>query len=218
MHNEDDYLLMSGIQHFDFCRRQWALIHIEQQWNENQLTAEGRIQHKKCHDEFSHEKRGNVIIFRGMRVVSHRLCLTGICDVVEFHSDEKRGVELQGYEGKWIPVPIEYKHGEQKVIDADRIQLCAQGMALEEMLVCSIEYGYVFYEKTRRRELIAFDEELRQKTTREASEMSEYFTRGYIPRVKSEKKCFLCSLKDICLPGIDKKYNVELYINEHLKE
>ena len=87
MVSPDDYLLMSGIQHFSFCRRQWALIHLEQQWSENQRTAEGRLQHTRCHDVTLTEKRGDLLIARGMRVVSHRLKLTGDCDVVEFHKD-----------------------------------------------------------------------------------------------------------------------------------
>lgn len=87
MVSSDDYLLMSGIQHFSFCRRQWALIHLEQQWSENQRTAEGRLQHTRCHDVTLTEKRGDLLIARGMRVVSHRLKLTGDCDVVEFHKD-----------------------------------------------------------------------------------------------------------------------------------
>ena len=128
MASPDDYLLMSGIQHFSFCRRQWALIHLEQQWSENQRTAEGRLQHTRCHDVTLTEKRGDLLIARGMRVVSHRLKLTGDCDVVEFHKDPN-GVSLQGRRGLWQPMPVEYKHGRSKVNDADRLQLCAQAMA-----------------------------------------------------------------------------------------
>ena len=144
MVSSDDYLLMSGIQHFSFCRRQWALIHLEQQWSENQRTAEGRLQHTRCHDVTLTEKRGDLLIARGMRVVSHRLKLTGDCDVVEFHKDPN-GVSLQGRRGLWQPMPVEYKHGRSKVNDADRLQLCAQAMALEEMLVCEVPEGEIFY-------------------------------------------------------------------------
>ncbi len=129
MNNEDDYLMMSGIQHFDFCRRQWALIHIEQQWKENVLTTEGKVDHEKCHNETLIEKRNDIIIMRGMRVVSHQLKLSGNCDVVEFHRIND-GISLSKYSDKWLPVPIEYKHGESKWIDADRLQLCAQAIAL----------------------------------------------------------------------------------------
>ena len=148
---EDEYLLMSGLQHFAFCRRQWALIHLEQQWSENLRTAEGRLEHARCHDTAQTERRGSLLITRGMRVVSHRLRMTGACNVVEFRADPA-GIPLQNTEGRWQPTPVEYKHGHEKETDADRVQLCAQAMALEEMLVCEIPEGVLFYEETRRRE------------------------------------------------------------------
>lgn len=109
----DDYLLMSGIQHFCFCRRQWALIHLEQQWSENLRTAEGRLEHTRCHDTAQTERRGDLLITRGMKVVSHRLRLSGDCDVVEFRADPE-GIPLQHTEGRWRPMPVEYKHGRAK--------------------------------------------------------------------------------------------------------
>ena len=144
----DDYLLMSGIQHFCFCRRQWALIHLEQQWSENLRTAEGRLEHTRCHDTAQTERRGDLLITRGMKVVSHRLRLSGDCDVVEFRADPE-GIPLQHTEGRWRPMPVEYKHGRAKENDADRLQLCAQAMALEEMLACDIPQAALFYEETR---------------------------------------------------------------------
>lgn len=154
---------MSGIQHFAFCRRQWALIHIEQQWQENARTAQGQLDHVRCHDETLSEKRDNVFTVRGMRVFSRKLNLSGACDVVEFHKD-KNGISLEGQPGFWLPYPIEYKHGREKETDADRLQLCAEAMALEEMLVCDIPAGALYYIETRRREVVPFTEELRRKT------------------------------------------------------
>ena len=104
---EDDFLAMSGIQHFAFCRRQWALIHLEQQWAENLRTAEGRLEHDRCHDDTFAEKRGDLLVVRGMRVNSGRLRLSGHCDVVEFRADPA-GVPLQGRTGLWLPLPVEY--------------------------------------------------------------------------------------------------------------
>ena len=121
MTHSDEYLQMSGIQHFAFCRRQWALAYLEQQWAENLRTAEGRLEHARCHDEAFREKRGGLLTVRGMRVVSHRLRLTGACDVVEFRADPA-GVPLQGQPGLWLPTPVEYKHGAPKESDADRLQ------------------------------------------------------------------------------------------------
>lgn len=213
----DNYLMMSGIQHFCFCRRQWALIHLEQQWDENQRTAEGRIEHKRCHDDSLREKRGDVLTVRGMRVVSHRLRLAGDCDVVEFHSSEN-GVALQGMNGLWLPYPVEYKHGVSKETDADRLQLCAQAMALEEMLVCDVPSGALYYEAARRRETVEFTPELRAKTQQAAGEMNAYFARGYTPKVKTGKHCNACSLKELCLPVLCRKADVCGYIRTHLAE
>lgn len=214
---EDEYLLMSGLQHFVFCRRQWALIHLEQQWSENLRTAEGRLEHARCHDTAQTERRGSLLITHGMRVVSHRLRMTGACDVVEFRADPK-GIPLQNTEGRWQPTPVEYKHGREKETDADRVQLCAQAMALEEMLVCEIPEGVLFYEETRRRERVALTPELRQTTLALAEEMNRYFARGYTPKVKPGKHCNACSLKALCLPVLCRRADPNAYLREHLEE
>lgn len=140
MYLEEQYLLLSGIQHFVFCRRQWALIHIEQQWAENYQTTAGELMHKKAHDEGSFEKRGDILTVRGLRISSRGLGMSGQCDVVEFHRKEN-GAELFGYEGKWNPVPIEYKHGTVKEEGSDEAQLCAQAICLEEMFQTDIREG-----------------------------------------------------------------------------
>lgn len=217
METDEDYLPMSGIQHFAFCRRQWALIHIENQWVENVLTAEGRVEHKKAHDENSVEKRRDLIITHGMRVSSSRLKLSGACDVVEFHKDEA-GVPLHGYEGKWTPLPVEYKHGVSKASDVDRIQLCAEAMALEDMLVCDVRKGALFYETTKNREYVEISDDLRAETTRMAKEMWKYFTGGYTPNVKPKSGCKKCSLYDICMPKLVENMSVKDYIAAQLKD
>ena len=211
----DDYLQLSGIQHFCFCRRQWALIHLEQQWAENLRTAEGRLEHRRCHDASQKERRGGLLIVREMRVVSHRLRLTGNCDVVEFRQDPA-GVPLQHTEGLWSPMPVEYKHGHSKTTDADRLQLCAQAMALEEMLVCHIPEGALFYEETRRREIVLLTPELRQTTQAMADEMNQTFARGYTPRVRPGRHCNACSLKDLCLPVLCQRSDPRAYLRTYL--
>lgn len=217
MDDEEDYLMISGLQHFDFCRRQWALIHLEQQWEENVLTAEGRIEHSVCHDESKTEKRNDIIIMRGMRVISHKLKLTGVCDVVEFHLTDE-GISLSKYDGEWMPIPIEYKHGHSKSIDADRLQLCAQAMALEEMLVCEIPYGYLYYKETNKREKVLFDLEMRNKVENMAKGMCSLFQSGWTPKAKTSSKCSRCSLNDICLPSLNRGDNTSRYIDAHLME
>ncbi len=135
-YNEEEYIALSGIQHFLFCRRQWALIHLEQQWAENLRTAEGRVMHERAHDESS-EMRGGKLTVRGLRIFSRELGVSGQCDVVEFLSSDE-GAPLAGREGLFLPYPVEYKRGSSKMTDADRAQLCAQAICLEEMLAVSI--------------------------------------------------------------------------------
>ena len=145
MYDEEDWLMLSGIQHFSFCPRQWALIHIEGQWMDNLRTVEGNIVHDRAHDNNLSESRKNVLITRGLRISSSTLGVTGQCDVVEFHHVKEKGAILQGHNGYWLPYPIEYKKGKPKVYPADELQLCAEAMCLEEMLCCEIPCGALFY-------------------------------------------------------------------------
>ena len=203
-YTQDDLLPLSGIQHFLFCRRQWALIHIEQQWKENALTAEGRIMHKRVDDPFFTETRKGVITARSVPVASYRLGLSGICDVVEFTSSPD-GIQLPGRDGYFLVAPIEYKRGKEKRDHSDETQLCAQAMCLEEMLSTSIPRGYLYYGETRHRVEIEFTAELRTLVKDMADEMHNYFSRGYTPRVKTSKACRSCSLADVCLPVLQEK-------------
>ena len=200
----DELLALSGIQHFYFCRRQWALIHIERQWQDNVLTVEGKLLHDRADDPFLSETRKGRIIARSMPVASYRLGLYGICDVVEFTLSSE-GANLHGREGKFLPIPIEYKRGKEKEDDRDKVQLCAQALCLEEMLSVDIPKGFIFYGKTRRRIEVVFSEQLRNLVLKYADEMHSYFDRGYTPRVKPSKACRSCSLKDICLPELQGK-------------
>lgn len=210
-------LMLSGIQHFAFCRRQWALIHIEQQWAENERTVDGNLMHKRAHDEQQTERRGDTLIMRGVRIRSNEMKVSGICDVVEFHHCSG-GIALAGYEGEWSVYPIEYKRGEPKLHDADELQLCAQAMCLEEMLLCRIEVGSLFYGETRRREQVVFSDELRLRVKQMFAEMHQYMERGYTPSAKRHKGCNACSLKEICLPQLEKTIGVDVYLKRYLKE
>ena len=118
MYKEEDYLQLSGIQHFAFCRRQWALAYIELQWDENVRTVEGKLLHEKAHDPTNAEKRGDLIISRGMPVYSRELGISGECDVVEFHRSQD-GITLFGRDGLYEVIPIEYKRGKPKENDVD---------------------------------------------------------------------------------------------------
>ncbi len=217
MYSEEDYLMLSGIQHFAFCRRQWAMIHIEQQWAENERTTAGELMHKKAHDEGAFEKRGDLLVVRGLRISSQELGLSGQCDVVEFHQD-KDGVELFGYEGKWKPIPVEYKHGAPKENNVDELQLCAQAICLEEMFQTKMAEGYLYYGENRRRTHVVFSDILREEVKKAVEEMHELFRRGYTPNVKSSKKCIACSLKNLCVPKIQKVVCVREYIRQNTKD
>ncbi|MDO4265692.1 MAG: CRISPR-associated protein Cas4 [Eubacteriales bacterium] len=217
MYGEDDFLQLSGIQHFAFCRRQWALAYIELQWQENVKTLEGRILHEKAHDISIKEKRGDLIIVRAMPIHSREIGISGECDVVEFHRSED-GISISGRDGKYSVFPIEYKRGSPKSHDADALQLTAQALCLEEMLCCEVAFGYIFYGEIRRRERIEFNPELRQKVKNMFGEMHKYYEQRYTPKVKWKKSCNACSLKDICLPVLNKNISVKEYISGRIYE
>jgi CRISPR-associated exonuclease Cas4 len=217
-YERDDYLLLSGIQHFSFCRRQWALIHIESQWKDNALTVSGALVHARAHDPSTSEKRGDLIAMRDMPVVSHAMGVRGKCDVVEFRRDEN-GISLFGREGLWLPCPVEYKRGKPKIIDADRLQLCAQAICLEEMLLCpEIPEAYLFYGEIKRRDAVPLDAALRRDVRAMFGEMRGYMDRGYTPRVKPSKGCARCSVADLCLPKMPREGRVAAYIRDMLSE
>lgn len=217
MYDEDDFLQLSGIQHFAFCRRQWALAYIELQWQENVRTVEGKLLHNRAHEASSFEKRGDILISRGMPVQSRIMGVSGECDVVEFHRQDT-GINLHGREGKYQVIPIEYKRGSPKVTDVDMLQLSAQAMCLEEMLCCTIPFGYLYYGETKHRKQIDISEELRRKTKEMFREMHQYYERRYTPKVRWSKSCNACSLKDICLPGLGRNKSVANYINNKMTE
>jgi CRISPR-associated exonuclease Cas4 len=187
---ESDFIPLSGLQHYLYCPRQCALIHVEQQWAENRLTAEGRLLHQTTATPGAEARKG-VRTATAMPLASRRLGVSGIADVVELHRDGET----------WRPFPVEYKRGKPKAHRADEVQLCAQAMALEEMFGCEIAEGALFYGATRRRQAVVFDPELRALTARIAEETRRLIRSGATPPPRYEKKlCQACSLKDICQP------------------
>ena len=208
-YTEDDLIQLSSLQHYVFCPRQCALIHIEQIWDENRLTAEGRIMHERVH-EADRESRGKVRIEYGVPVRSLRLGLIGKADVVEFH-------QLPG--DRWQPFPVEYKRGKPKPDDCDRVQLCAQAMCLEEMLAVEVPSGALFYGKIRRRQDVVFDESLRRKAEETAQKARALIESGKTPPPVFGKRCKSCSLVAECLPKtIEKKPSVGRYLSKVVGE
>ena len=223
MYNEEDFLQLSGIQHFVFCRRQWALAYIEMQWEENVRTFEGRQLHKKAHDVSLKEKRGDVIIERAMPIHSRELGISGECDVVEFY-ESPNGVKLSGHTGKYIAIPIEYKHGRPKTNEADILQLTAQAICIEEMLCCDIPYGYIYYGETRHRQKVEITVELRQKVKMIFEEIREVICEQL--EVEPEKVTLETTFEELGADSLDlfqvvieieDKYGIQLENAERIK-
>jgi CRISPR-associated exonuclease Cas4 len=215
--NDEELLPLSGLQHVQFCPRQFALIHLEGAWRENYLTAQGRILHENAHDPFFTEKRGDIIITRSAPVVSHDLGISGEADVVEFHRDEA-GVELLGKKGRWRPTPIEYKRGKKKPGIEDEVQLCAQAMCLEEMMKVKVRKGYLFYWETRTRSKVEFTDELRTSVVSAAGKAHRIIEEGKLPDPdRPLKRCKRCSLIDECLPESKEKKKASSYLQKQMK-
>lgn len=216
-YEEEQFLQLSGLQHFYFCRRQWALIHIEHQWAENFRTVDGALMHERAHDKELTESRGDRIVTRGMNVFSRTLGVSGECDVLEFHR-APCGIPLPGRQGLWQPFPVEYKRGKPNPQAGDTLQLCAQALCLEEMLCCEIAQGALYYGELRHRQRVDFTQELRQSVRDCLREMHELYRRGHTPKVKPTKSCNACSLKELCLPQLLRSRPVSAYLHEHLEE
>lgn len=214
---EEDFLQLSGLQHFAFCRRQWALIHIENQWAENERTVDGVLMHEKAHDREFEESRGDRLIKRGVSVYCAELGISGQCDVLEYYQSDT-GIPLNGKEGLWQPYPVEYKRGSPKENSADALQLCAQAMCLETMLCCDIPEGALYYGEIRRREYVRLDQELRDQVREMLIQMHSLYKRGYTPKVKPTKSCNACSLRELCLPKLLKSRSVSAYLKAAMEE
>ena len=209
MFSEDELISISALAHFYYCKRRCALIHIEQLWDENRATAEGRIMHEKVHEQ-DRESRGSVRIEYGLPLRSLKLGLIGKADVVEFHRLDK---------DTWQPFPVEYKRGKPKVDHCDLIQLCAQAMCLEEMLSVPVLKGAIFYGRTRRRLDAALDDTLRKETEDTAEKTRDLIASGQTPPPVYEKRCESCSLMGECLPKtIQKRRSVKTYLTRILSE
>ena len=218
---DDEFLNLSGIQHMAFCQRQWALINVEQRWAENILTVEGKHVHERPDDPNENETRRGVRITRGVPLVSRELGLRGIADVVEYVRDEKTSgdetIFIPGRAGRWRVVPVEYKRGRPKPDDRDSVQLCAQAIALEEMLNVRIKEGYLYYNEIRRRVRVSLDDRLRDRVKTLSDKMHFMMKNRIVPPPLRLKHCNNCSLFEICQPdwsagkGFTQRYISELF-------
>ena len=213
-------LMLSGIQHYRFCPRQWALIHMEQQWDDNRLTIEGSLQHKHVDDPFYRQKCGDFIALRSVNVASHELGLYGITDVVELHpvDDTPNAITHPRYRGYWQPYPIEYKHGKPKRNEVDEVQLAAQVMCLEEQYGIRIDRGAFFYHETRHRVEVEISDYLRNIVRQCAEEMHNIFKSGLLPTIQYGKYCDRCSLNNLCMPNTIHQPSASTYLKCNLYE
>lgn len=208
MYSEDDLLPLSAVQHLFFCERQCALIHIEQLWDENLFTAQGRIMHEKVHSETA-ERRRDIRVEYGMPLRSLKLGLSGKADLIEFHRQR---------DGSWRPFPVEFKRGRNKPDNRDKVQLCAQAICLEEMMSLSVPQGAIYYGKERHRTEVEFGESLRQDTEQTAARLHRLIESGKTPPPVYEEKCDTCSLFSLCLPKtLEKKTSVRQYLSRMLE-
>ena len=186
MSRGEQSLPLSALQHWLFCPRQCALIHVERFWEENRLTAEGRVLHERA-DDGIHESRSGIRVLRSVHVASARLGVHGVADVVEMRGP--------------CPYPVEYKRGRPKSHRADEVQLCAQALGLEEMTGRDVEEGALFYGARRRRQVVIFDAGLRDLTRRVAAQARTAMAAGELPRpVYDPGRCENCSLNGLCRP------------------
>jgi CRISPR-associated exonuclease Cas4 len=215
MYAEDDLLPISALQHLLYCERQCALIHVERLWAENALTVQGRHLHEKAHGGRRESREGRRTA-RSLQVRSLRLGLYGVTDVVEFHPAPPTA-DAGGEPAPPIPFPVEYKRGRPKAHDADRVQLCAQALCLEEMLGRPVSTGALYYGKTRRREDVPFDDPLRQLTLRTVDRLHALIASGHTPPAAYERnKCDRCSLKPLCLPEAGSASAASAYLRSSL--
>lgn len=218
LYTEDDMLMLSGIQHYVFCPRQWALIHMEQQWEDNRLTVEGSLLHQHVDDPFYRQKCGDYITLRSVHIASQSLGFYGITDVVELHPGDspENCITHPKYPGYWRPFPVEYKHGKPKIDERDAVQLMAQTICLEEQYNIHIGAGALFYGETNHRETIVFDEQLRQLTIRYAQEMHAVYEKGVLPDIIKKAYCRNCSLVNKCMPELANCKRVANYLKDYL--
>ena len=183
----DDFLPISALQHYAYCPRQFALIHIERVWAENHYTAEGRILHERV-DSGVAEQRKDVRFERNVMLCSEQHQLIGKLDLLELHGGERY-------------IPVEYKRGKPKLLDWDRIQVCAQALCIEEMRSARVEEAAIWYWEVRRRETVALTEEIRTATLKAVESCHGLIELGETPRpTADEKRCKACSLRDLCRP------------------
>lgn len=210
-YTEDALLPLSGIQHYAYCPRQWALIQVESQWLENASTAQGRILHRRVDDPYFSETRSPVKIERAIPLISRQLGLYGIADLLEIHKEE---------DGQSITYSlVEYKRGKPKPDDRDEVQLCAQALCLEEMRYAAIKNGHIYYDMIKKRHRVEFSEHLRERVRELSQAMHACYEQGITPSPIKSRKCKNCSMANVCMPKIaNLNVKTERYIANFVRD
>lgn len=215
MFSDDEYIMISSLQHLAFCERQWSLIHIESEWKDNVLTVEGRAMHDHVHEDGISSKPDARLV-RGMRLRNEALGLYGVADLVELRKSNG-GVRIPHSRGRYLPYPVEYKHGQSRPDDADEVQLAAQAMCLEEMFDISVSTGAVFYGKPKRRYEVQITQILRDRVVSLCSRARELISLSARPLARVGKHCGRCSLADICMPDVISRSDFSTYNDEVIR-
>lgn len=220
MYDENEMLMLSGIQHFMFCPRQWALMQLEQQWADNRLTLEGDILHARVDNPFYRQKNGDTITMHSVHIASRQLGLYGITDAVELlpSASLTDTITHSQYPGRWKPFPVEYKHGRPKKNNCDKMQLVAQVISLEEMYGIHIPEAALYYNEVKHRETVSITDELRRQAQQCADQMHQMCRSKKIPDARKMRGCKSCSLKDICMPETAQCPKVTNYLKCNLYE
>ncbi|WP_192930327.1 CRISPR-associated protein Cas4 [Alkaliphilus pronyensis] len=210
--------MISGIQHYYYCKRQWFLIHVEQLWEDNIYTVRGDVLHEKVDNPFILESRKDRFISRSVPIVSYSLGFYGVSDAVEFMVDSE-GYYIESKKNYFKVIPVEYKSGKPKKDNCDAVQLCTQAMCLEEMLDIKINHGFLYYGKTRHRQRIELDLTLREEVLELSKAMHQIINNDRIIQPDYCKKCERCSLKNLCIPKTKTHYkSVKNYIKAKLND
>lgn len=209
--DQDNFVPLSYISQYGYCKRRAGLLLLEQQWNDSADTVKGSSEHKIVH-ESNAVIRNDVHILTDMQVYSERLHLLGRCDAVEAVESDQGCILHFLNEKRFRLYPIEYKHGKLRSEPEYELQLCAQAMCLEEMFQCHIESGAIFYISSHRRKDIVFDQAMRENVLQTASALSQMLLLKIVPAAEASSKCLRCSLKDICMPDVTS--SVSAYMNQ----
>ena len=207
---------LSRLSHAGFCLRRAALLTNEQVWAESADTAKGRSEHERVHTQRI-ERRGDSAKLYEFPVFSKAMGVSGKCDCIEAEASAQ-GCMIPALDFPVRLYPVEYKHGKLRAEQEYEVQLCAQAMCLEEMLCCEVPDGALFYGEPRRRLAVSFTPELREEVRTSAAQMHDLYRRGYTPRVKPTKACNACSLRELCLPRLQKSGSVQVYLQRSMEE